>query len=116
MYLTQGDKPKFKSYPLQVTRLNYFYHSPKSFSFSLNYLYDYEWYSPLNTKGKGNHLLNIGVRQVFNSGVALNIELINALNETNDSPMISNAGGRDLSPGTPSQETRTFVAELSYQF
>jgi len=108
MYLAMdGDKLHFKAYPEGVTRLNIMLSPIKKFDVNMNVLAYSKWYSPAGTTAKGGLIVNLGASYEINKNIQFTISGKNLLNENSLYPMNSNAGGPDVSPGTPGWESTT---------
>ncbi len=115
MYLsseTNTDKLHAKAYPEIVTRLNILANPIRKLNCAINLMYYSDWYSPIGTKAKGGIFANVGIGYNFKNNLELNLSIKNVGNNTNLYPMNSNAGGPDVSSGTPGWESRTFWATL----
>jgi outer membrane receptor for ferrienterochelin and colicin len=110
MYLANdNDKLHYKAFPENVTRFNLMYKVWKDkLLLSLNGLAYSKWYSPAGTKADGGKVFNLGVNFRPDRKFEFSLILKNILNDNNLYPMNSNAGGPDVSPGTPAWEARTF--------
>ena len=64
----------------------------------------------------GNHLANLGFNYKLSENMEFYFILKNIFAAGNLYPMISNAGGKEISDGTPAVEKRTFWAGFSYTF
>ena len=82
----------------------------------MTYLYYPSWYSPKNERVEGNHLGNLGFNYKFLENLECHFMIKNIFAAGNLYPMISNAGGPDLSNGTPAVEKRTFWGGFNYTF
>ncbi len=114
MYITSNDN--FKAFPENVTRLNLVGDITNHFALGINYVYYYNWISPQDQKVKGNHLVNLSSLFKFTDHFSGNLSVINLLGQRNLYPMNSNAGGADLSDGTPALESTTFWVGIQYKF
>ncbi|TAG91865.1 MAG: TonB-dependent receptor, partial [Bacteroidetes bacterium] len=116
MYLAAEDNTNktlhAKAFPEMVTRLNILANPIGKLNVALNMMYYSDWYSPIGTKAKGGIFANVGVGYNFTNNIEFNISVKNVGNNTNLYPMNSNAGGPDVSPGTPGWESRTFWGTL----
>lgn len=114
MYLAADQKQKlrYKAFPEQVTRLNLLAKPLKKLQVALNALYYSSWYSPIGTLAKGGLVINAGVGLQVSPKVDVDVQLKNLSNNNNLYPMNSNAGGPDVSPGTPAWESTTLWATL----
>ncbi|MCB1176406.1 MAG: hypothetical protein KDK36_02400, partial [Leptospiraceae bacterium] len=106
----------FLGYPENVFRWNNILRPLEKLSFSFNYLFYPNWYSPTGNRVEGNHIVHSTLFYKILSNLEAGIIVKNGLNYRNPYPMISNAGGQDLSDGTPALETRTYWATLMYTF
>jgi outer membrane receptor for ferrienterochelin and colicin len=113
MYLASDNgKLRYKAFPENVTRLHI---SAKPFprlSMAINTLYYSAWYSPAGTVAQGGMIINTGFGYEITPKITLDIQAKNLTNQRNLYPMNSNAGGPDVSPGTPAWERTTFWATL----
>ena len=114
MYLSKGNN--FKAYPENVTRLNVIVTPIDRFSLGINYMYYYSWYSPSDQKVDGNHLLNLTGMVDVNKNIQASFTVRNVLAQSKLYPMNSNVGGPDLSDGTPSVESPSFIFRVGYKF
>ena len=73
----------------------------------MNALYYSKWYSPIGTVADGGLILNLSSQWNITKTLQWGVSIKNLLNEKNLSPMNSNAGGQDVSSGTPAWETTT---------
>ena len=114
MYLAAQDSTKFryKAFPENVTRLHIAAKPLKKLHLALNALYYSSWYSPAGTLAPGGLVVNAGIGFDINPKTAFDIQVKNLTNQNNLYPMNSNAGGPDVSPGTPGWESTTFWATL----
>ena len=106
----------FQGYPENVTRWVNHWKTTEKISLFLNYLFYPSWYSPRGNRVIGNHFINLGGYIKISQNIELGFILKNAINQLNLYPMISNAGGQDLSDGTPSVEKRTYWITLNCIF
>jgi outer membrane receptor for ferrienterochelin and colicin len=116
MYLTQGDDKNFKAYPEHIIRLNGIYKISPQVSSGLTYVRELIWYSPEQKKLEGNDLVNLSTDYLPTPSLTLGLSVRNLLDGRKLSPMNSNAGGRDNSPGSPTLEHRTYLGSLAYKF
>ncbi len=117
IYLTSdSNNRQFRGYPANVSRWNSIVHPTDKLSISFTYLYYPYWYSPKNERVEGNHLGNFGLQFKFLENMNAEFVVKNIFASGNLYPMINNAGGPDLSNGTPSVEKRTYWAGLQYTF
>ena len=114
MYLTQD--LNFKAFPENVTRLNIIALPIDKLTASVNCLYYLNWYSPRDQEVDGNMIVNIGLGYQITPQFTITGLLKNLLDQDNLYPMNSNAGGEDLSDGTPSLEKRIFWMKATYSF
>ncbi len=114
MYLAADENKKlhYKAFPENVTRLSVIAKPLKNFNAGLHSVYYSRWYSPAGTVAQGGFVLNAGVGYDFTEKISLDFQAKNLTNNTNLYPMNSNAGGPDVSPGTPGWENTTFWATL----
>ncbi len=98
----------YKAFPEMVTRLHVSAKPLRRWHLSAQMLHYGAWYSPAGTVAKGGWITNFGVGYEVNSRFELHFLSKNILNATPLYPMNSNAGGPDVSPGTPAWETRSF--------
>lgn len=114
MYLASDEngKLRYKAFPENVIRLSMLAQPIKNLYMGLHTLYYSRWYSPAGTVALGGFILNAGVGYDISEKISLDIQAKNLTNNTNLYPMNSNAGGPDVSPGTPAWETTTFWATL----
>lgn len=111
MYLAsnaQDSSLHYKAFPEMVTRFHAWAKPLQNLHLSFNLLHYSTWYSPAGTIAKGGWIMNFGAGYNFNSRFELQFLLKNIANATPLYPMNSNAGGPDVSPGTPAWETRSF--------
>ncbi|MBK6603885.1 MAG: TonB-dependent receptor plug domain-containing protein [Leptospiraceae bacterium] len=117
VYLTSDQNNRqFRGYPSNVTRWHTLFYPVDKLTISVTYLYYPSWYSPKNQRVEGNHLANIGFNYKFLENMEFYFMIKNLFAAGNLYPMISNAGGPDLSNGTPAVEKRTFWGGFSYTF
>ncbi|PKQ67431.1 TonB-dependent receptor plug domain-containing protein [Raineya orbicola] len=114
MYLAadENKKLRYKAFPENVTRLSIIAKPVSKFYAGVHSMYYSKWYSPAGTVAQGGFILNAGVGYDFSEKFSLDLQAKNLTNNTNLYPMNSNAGGPDVSPGTPAWETTTFWATL----
>jgi outer membrane receptor protein involved in Fe transport len=114
MYLAAQDSTnfRFKAFPENVIRLHLLAKPVKSLHLAFNALYYSSWFSPVGTLAPGGLVLNAGIGIDLSSKTALDFQFKNMNNQRNLYPMNSNAGGPDVSPGTPGWESSTFWATL----
>jgi len=118
MYLSYDantDQIHFKAYPENVVRANIMYKPIEKLQTSVNALYYSAWYSPIGTQSPAGFIVNMGASYQIHDDLSFMINAKNLLNETALYPMNSNAGGEDVSPGTPAWETTTFWATFRWQ-
>ncbi|MCS6833499.1 MAG: TonB-dependent receptor, partial [Flammeovirgaceae bacterium] len=110
MYLAaDGGNLHYKAFPENVTRLNLMYRFwQDKLSLSLNGLIYSRWYSPAGTKADDGQVFNMGVSYRPSRKFEFSMLMKNLTDMRNLYPMNSNAGGPDVSPGTPAWEARTF--------
>ncbi|MCB1303778.1 MAG: TonB-dependent receptor [Leptospiraceae bacterium] len=117
MYLSSDAQNKhFRAYPENVTRLFLLYSPWKPLTASLTYLFFPNWYSPNGNRVEGSQILNAGIAYEITEQMELSIIGKNLLNYTNPFPMNANAGGRDLSDGSPSLEETTYWVTFRFKF
>ncbi|HRG74016.1 MAG TPA: TonB-dependent receptor [Leptospiraceae bacterium] len=117
VYLTSDQNNRqFRGYPSNVTRWHTLFYPVDKLTISVTYLYYPSWYSPKNQRVEGNHLANLGFNYKFLENMEFYFMIKNLFAAGNLYPMISNAGGPDLSNGTPAVEKRTFWGGFSYTF
>lgn len=114
MYLAadEQERLRYKAFPENVTRLNLMAKPVKKLHLALNTLYYSSWYSPAGTIAKGGVVVNAGIGFDVNPRTSFDLQAKNLTNQNNLYPMNSNAGGPDVSPGTPGWESTTFWATL----
>jgi outer membrane receptor for ferrienterochelin and colicin len=98
----------YKAFPEMITRSHLWVKPTKNVHLSCNILHYSAWYSPIGTVAQGGWVANIGAGYNFNNRFELHFLMKNIFNNTRLYPMNSNAGGPDVSPGTPAWETRSF--------
>ncbi len=113
MYVTASERVKV--FPEHVTRLNMIYRLFPETRVALNYLYYYDWISPLDREIESNHMLNLSVEHKFPFDLTLRATVKNLLNDDKMYPM-NNVVGANIIDGTPAYEERTFWVELEYNF
>jgi len=118
MYLASGDNETlhFKAYPESVFRSNFIVTPISKLSFGLNALYYSKWYSPIGTVADGGLIVNLSSQWNITKTIQWGVSVKNLLNEKNLSPMNSNAGGEDISSGTPAWETTTGWTTIRLNF
>ncbi|MCB1143706.1 MAG: TonB-dependent receptor [Leptospiraceae bacterium] len=117
IYLSKdSNNQHFLGYPENVFRWNNIFRPLDRLSLSLNYLFYPNWYSPNGNRVEGNHIMNSSTFFKIAENMELGFTVRNALNMLNLYPMISNAGGQDLSDGSPSIEKRTYWVSFQYNF
>lgn len=117
IYITSdANNKQFRGFPTNVTRWNTFIYPMDKLTISFTYLFYPHWYSPRNQRVNGNHLANLGANYKILENMEIFFMVKNLFNQLNLYPMISNAGGRDISDGAPSVERRTYWLGLSYTF
>jgi hypothetical protein len=113
MYLASDNgKLRYKAFPENVTRLHISAKPFPKLSMAINTLYYSTWYSPAGTVAQGGMIINTGFGYEITPKITLDIQAKNLTNQRNLYPMNSNAGGPDVSPGTPAWERTTFWATL----
>lgn len=113
MYLASDKDTKtihYKSFPEHTFRLHGIFTPIKKLNISANLLAYSGWYSPIGTKAEGGFIFNSSIGYQITNGLELSLIGKNLLNENALYPMNSNAGGPDVSPGTPAWESRTYWA------
>ncbi|MBP9884752.1 MAG: hypothetical protein KBF93_00550 [Leptospiraceae bacterium] len=117
VYITNDQNNRqFKGYPSNVTRWHTLFYPVDKVTVSVTYIYYPSWYSPRNERVDGNHLANLGFNYKLSDNMEFYFILKNIFAAGNLYPMISNAGGKEISDGTPAVEKRTFWAGFSYTF
>jgi outer membrane receptor protein involved in Fe transport len=120
MYLAadaaQNHAIHFKVVPENVTRLNIFASPLHWLNLTANALWYSSWYTPNGGLGRGNFIVNFGAGVDVTDNIEISANVHNILNQTNLYPMNSNAGGPDVSPGTPAMETTTFWGRIRVRF
>ncbi|WP_338764834.1 TonB-dependent receptor [Bernardetia sp. ABR2-2B] len=118
MYLADGgnDNLHFKAYPESIFRANFMVRPIQKISLGMNALYYGKWYSPIGTVADGGLILNFSSQWNITKTVQWGLSVKNLLNEKNLSPMNSNAGGEDISSGTPAWETTTGWTTIRLNF
>lgn len=115
MYLAKdGANLHFKAFPENVTRLSMIAKPIKPLSLGLTSMLYSKWYSPIGTTADGGFVANLSVAYQFSKSISLTLTAKNILNEQALYPMNSNAGGPDVSPGSPAWETQTLWATLRF--
>jgi outer membrane receptor for ferrienterochelin and colicin len=115
MYLATDSDTKnlhYKAFPEQTLRLHAILKPIKKLSISANIVAYSGWYSPIGTKAEGGFILNSGLGYSFTENIEISLIGKNLLNENALYPMNSNAGGPDVSPGTPAWEATSVWAVL----
>ncbi|KOY85433.1 hypothetical protein AD998_04050 [bacterium 336/3] len=111
MYLASEDgKLRYKAFPENIIRFNALAKPFKKLNVGLNMLYYSSWVSPVGTVAQGSLLVNIGLGYDISNKSSIDIQIKNITNQNNLYPMNSNAGGPDVSPGTPAWESTTLWA------
>ncbi len=117
IYITSDPNNKqFRGFPTNVTRWNTFIYPVDKLTVSFTFLFYPQWYSPRNQRVNGNYLANLGANYKILENMEVFFMVKNLFNQLNLYPMISNAGGRDISDGSPSVERRTYWIGMSYTF
>ena len=118
MYLSQGEDERlhFKAYPESIFRANFMVKPISSLAFGLNALHYGKWYSPVGTVVDGGFIVNLSSQWNITKTIQWGVSIKNLLNEKNLAPMNSNAGGEDVSAGTPAWETTTGWTTLRLNF
>ena len=107
---------RFKAFPENVTRFNAMFHIwKKKIDLSLNALRFYKWYSPIGTEADPGLIINAGLNFKPTDKWHFTFVGKNLTNENALYPMNSNAGGQDVSPGTPGLESITFWTGVRYK-
>ncbi|HNM04857.1 MAG TPA: TonB-dependent receptor plug domain-containing protein [Leptospiraceae bacterium] len=115
IYLTSDPTNRqFKGYPSNVFRWNSLYFASEKLTLGLTFLYYPSWYSPRNQRVDGNQLANFSINFRMLENLEMFAVIKNAFGNGNLYPMISNAGGKDISDGTPAVEKRTYWFGLNY--
>jgi outer membrane receptor for ferrienterochelin and colicin len=113
MYLaSEKGKLRYKAFPENVIRFHVLAKPFKKFNVGLNTLYYSSWFSPAGTIAQGGVLVNMGLGYDITTKASLDIQIKNVTNQKNLYPMNSNAGGPDVSAGTPAWESSTLWATL----
>lgn len=114
MYLAADEKERlrYKAFPENITRFSVVALPFQNFYTGVHMIYYSRWYSPAGTVAQGGFVLKAGVGYNFNEKISLDLQAKNLTNNTNLYPMNSNAGGPDVSPGTPGWENTTFWTTL----
>lgn len=114
MYLAVDEQGRLrhKAYPEHISRLLISYQAFRKLSLQLTNLYYFTWYSPIGTSAHGSLMSNLGIHYSPSRSIQMIIIGKNLLNQTPLYPMNSNAGGPDVSPGTPGWETRSIWGSL----
>ncbi|MEM6298820.1 MAG: TonB-dependent receptor [Bacteroidota bacterium] len=115
MYLssnTENDNLHFKAYPEHVVRMQVMARPVDKLTLSLVSMGYSGWYSPIGTKAEGGLMMNLAGTYQVTKNIGLSLTAKNLLNEDALYPMNSNAGGPDVSPGTPAWETTTWWAQI----
>lgn len=110
MYLATDSQGKLhhKAYPENVSRLTVQWAPLEKLRLQLTNLYYFTWYSPIGTSAEGSLISNLGIHFTANNHFSFYAIAKNLLNQTPLYPMNSNAGGPDVSPGTPGRESTSF--------
>lgn len=106
----------FKAYPEHVLRFQAIAHPLDKLSLGLTSLLYSGWYSPVGTKAEGGFITNLSGSYQLTETLGFALTAKNLLNEEALYPMNSNAGGPDVSPGTPAWESTTWWAEFRITF
>ncbi len=115
MYLASDPEAKtvhYKAFPEHTFRLYGTVNPIKPLHLSTNLLAYSSWYSPIGTKAGAGFILNSSISCQITKGLEFSLIGRNLLDENALYPMNSNAGGRDVSPGTPAWESTTFWGVL----
>jgi outer membrane receptor for ferrienterochelin and colicin len=118
MYLATKDDGDlhFKAYPENIIRAHLHYKPLKKLALALHGLWYGRWYAPLGSVSEGGFLLNAGLSWDISPRLVGTLNVKNLLNLRSLYPMNSNAGGPDVSQGTPAWESRTFWANIRLLF
>ncbi|MCB1320611.1 MAG: TonB-dependent receptor, partial [Leptospiraceae bacterium] len=117
MYLSDNQKhPHHRAYPEDVSRLNLSWHISKHWRLLYNHLYYYYWYSPFGERVVGQHVAHTGVGYTPLQNLDVTLEVKNVFDSEKLWPMNSNAGGPDISNGTPALEGRSFWMTVTYRY
>ncbi|WP_211220166.1 TonB-dependent receptor plug domain-containing protein [Hugenholtzia roseola] len=118
MYLAANESGElhFKAYPENIIRAHLHYKPMKKLGFALHALWYSRWYSPIGSVSEGGLLFNAGLNWEISTRLTWTLNVKNLLNMQSLYPMNSNAGGPDVSPGTPAWEGRTLWANLRLLF
>jgi outer membrane receptor for ferrienterochelin and colicin len=115
MYLATDSETKnlhYKAFPEQTLRLHAIAKPIKKLSISANIVSYSGWYSPIGTRASGGLIMNSSIGYAFSNSMELSFIAKNLFNENALYPMNSNAGGPDVSPGTPAWESQSIWAVL----
>jgi outer membrane receptor for ferrienterochelin and colicin len=113
MYLaSESGKLRYKAFPENIVRFHLLAKPFKKLNVGLNTLYYSSWFSPAGTVAQGGMLVNMGLSYDITPKTTLDIQIKNLTNQKNLYPMNSNAGGPDVSPGTPAWESTTLWTTL----
>jgi len=108
MYLaSENGTLHYKAYPENIVRFHLLAKPFKKLSMGMNTLYYSSWFSPAGTTAQGGLLVNMGLGYDISAKTSIDIQVKNLTNQKNLYPMNSNAGGPDVSPGTPAWESTT---------
>lgn len=118
MYLADdgNDRLHFKAYPESIFRTNLIVKPIPKVSVGMNVLYYGKWYSPIGTVADGGLIVNFSSQWNITKTIQWGVSVKNLLNEKHLSPMNSNAGGADVSSGTPAWETTTGWTTIRLNF
>lgn len=115
MYLASDSDTKnlhYKAFPESTLRLHAIAKPIKKLFISANLVSYSGWYSPIGTRASGGLILNSGLGYALADNMELSFIAKNLFNENALYPMNSNAGGPDVSPGTPAWESQSVWAVL----
>jgi outer membrane receptor for ferrienterochelin and colicin len=109
MYLAEeNEKYYYKAFPLSMIKANIYYKPINSILLSLTALQHSAWYSPAGTKAPSNVNFNAFISYTHQNKYEISVSIKNLFNQNILYPMTSNAGGLNVSPGTPAWESRSF--------
>lgn len=117
VYLTSDpNNRQFLGYPSNVSRLHGSFTPFDKWTFTAAILYYPSWYAPNGQRVIGNNIANLGVNFRMLENLDFHFIFKNAFNAGNLYPMIANAGGYNVSQGTPAVEKRTYWFGVNYSF